>query len=65
MDYWFEIKGELPESQARDLWSVLAPFNSNLTVLFDCAFVYGKADAETVSLIALCLAGTGLPVERG
>lgn len=65
MKYWFIIKKALPEEVARALWDKLAPYKANFTVLFDRAYVHGDADDHTVQMVAVILAGTGLPVERG
>lgn len=65
MRYWFTIKSALSEKEARKVWDLVAPFNANLTVLFDRVLIYGDGDDSVVSAIASRLVGTGLPVVRG
>lgn len=65
MKYWFTIHGSLPEDVSRKLWDKIAPFNANLTVLWDKTYIYGDTDQDTVYQILVEAVGMGYRVERG
>lgn len=65
MKYWFTIKGSVPEETAQKLWNKIKQYKSNVTVLFDKAYVYGVANSETIKLIEKELNNTGLVFEGG
>ena len=65
MKYWFTIHGSLPEDVSRTLWDKIAPYNANLTVLWDKTYIYGDTEPEVVYKILVEAVGTGYRVERG
>ena len=65
MKYWFTIKEALPEETAQNIWKNIVSYKTNMTVLFDKAYVYGDADKATISLIDRYLSKTGFAIERG
>lgn len=66
MKYWFTIREEVSEEDARALWDKISKYNANLTLLPDRLDVYGDATSPVVlQNISEALVGTGYPVERG
>lgn len=65
MKYWFSIESSMSEKDARAVWSRIAPYKANMTVLFDAVKVYGNADESKIESIGRELAATGLSVIRG
>ena len=65
MKYWFIIKQPLSEEVARELWDKIAPYGANLTLLLDRAYIYGDTTDSAAQMVAVKLAESGLPVERG
>lgn len=66
MKYWFTIKQEIPQEDARLLWDKISIFGANLTILDDRAEIYGNSeDPYIISQVAKAIVDAGYKAERG
>ena len=66
MKYWIIIQGALPNEVAKELWNTICWTNTNLTVLFNEAYIFGNNGSDELVAYLMTEASriTGCRVER-